>query len=77
MICEVTGFRPGQMYYTFGDSHIYNNHIGQCKEQITREPYKLPTLKINHRDSIDNFEFDDFEIIDYRHHPKITGAVSV
>lgn len=77
MICEVTNYRPGEMYYTFGDSHIYDNHIEQCKEQISRTPYNLPKLIINHKDCIDDFTFDDFKIIDYNYHPKITGIVAV
>lgn len=77
MICELTNYRPGQMYYTFGDSHIYLNHIKQMKEQITRTPYDLPKLETTPRDSIDDFDFDDFKIVGYKHHPKITGVVSV
>lgn len=77
MVCEVTGYRPGIMYYTFGDSHVYHNHIEQCKEQILRTPYNLPQLEIKHRDSIDDFVYEDFKIVNYEHHPKITGAVSI
>jgi len=77
MICELTGYRPGSMYYTFGDSHIYLNHIDQCKEQISRTPFSLPTLVVANKGSIDDFDFGDFQITNYQCHPKISGKVSV
>lgn len=77
MMCELTNYRPGEMYYTFGDSHIYLNHIDQVKEQLSRIPYNLPELKINNRTNIDNFTFEDFSIENYRYHPIIKAEVSV
>jgi len=77
MICEITNYRPGTMYYTFGDCHIYKNHIEQCNLQIKREPFDLPQLIIKHKESIDDYNFEDFEIINYKSHPKITGKVAV
>ena len=77
MIAELTNYRPGEMYYTFGDSHIYLNHVDQVKLQLSRNPYDLPNLNIRHKDSIDDFDFDDFEIVGYNSHPTIKGVVSV
>lgn len=77
MISEITGYRPGHLYYTFGNSHIYNNHIEQVKEQLTRSPFELPRLEIRHRDNIDDFTFEDFNVVGYQHHPAISGKVSV
>jgi len=77
MIAEVTNYRPKSMFYCFGDSHIYTNHIEQCKLQLSRKPYKLPKLKINHRDNIDDFVYEDFKIEDYVYHPMIKGEVAI
>lgn len=77
MIAEITNYRPKEMYYTFGDCHIYKNHINQCRLQVTREPYNLPQLKISKKENIDNYSFDDFEIINYKFHPTIKGEVAV
>ncbi len=64
--------------HTFGDVHIYNNHIEQVKLQLTREPRPLPTMRINPDvKSIDDFEFEDFTIENYDPHPHIKGEVSV
>jgi thymidylate synthase len=77
MLCDITGYRPGSMYYAIGDAHIYMNHTEQCKLQISRLPHLSPKLVINHRNNIDDFIIDDFKIIDYKYHPKITGDVAV
>lgn len=77
MIAAITNYRPKKMYYTFHDSHIYVNHIEQCKLQISREPYVFPQLNLNHRDNIDDFIYEDFSIINYSYHPTIKGEVAV
>lgn len=77
MIAEVTGYRPKSMYYTFHDAHIYINHIEQAQEQLSRKPFSLPRLKLNHKDNIDDFVYEDFEIIDYSFHPAIKAEVAV
>lgn len=77
MIAEVTNYRPKSMFYCFADSHIYVNHLEQCKLQLSRQPFSLPTLKVNHRESIDDFKFSDFVIENYEHHPAIKGEVAV
>lgn len=78
MMAQVVGLRPGHFVHTFGDVHIYNNHIEQVKLQLTREPRPLPTMRINPAvTSIDEFEFEDFTIENYDPHPHIKGEVSV
>ena len=78
MVAQVTGLQPGEFVHTFGDAHIYLNHIEQVKEQLTREPYELPVMKINReRKSIFDFEYEDFELLNYRAHPHIKGDIAV
>lgn len=78
MMAQVTDLEVGEFVHTFGDVHIYLNHLEQVKEQLQREPRPLPVLKIN-KDvkSIFNFTFDDFSIENYHPHPHIKGVVSV
>ena len=78
MIAQVTGLEPGTFVHTLGDAHIYLNHIEQSKLQISRTPYKLPTMKINPDvKNIFDFKFEDFELVGYESHPHIKGAISV
>ena len=78
MIAQVTGYKPGEFIHTFGDAHIYSNHFDQMKLQLTREPRKLPTIKINKEvKSIFDFKFEDFVLEDYNPHPHIKGKVAV
>ncbi len=77
MIADVTGYQPGQMYYTFGDSHIYMDHMEQCQEQLSNLILTPPKLKINHRNNIDDFVFDDFELQDYKSAKTIKAKVAV
>jgi len=78
MMAQVTGLKPGEFVHTFGDVHIYLNHVEQCKLQLTRKPYPLPRMEINPEvKSIFDFKFEDFELIGYRAHPHIKGAISV
>jgi len=78
MVAQVTGLKPGEFVHTFGDAHIYLNHIDQVKEQLTREPYELPVMKINkERKSIFDFEYEDFELLNYKAHPHIKGDIAV
>jgi Thymidylate synthase len=78
MIAHVTGLQPGEFVHTFGDVHIYSNHIEQVKLQLTREPRPLPTLRFA-RDvrSIDDFRYEDIIIENYDPHPHIKGEVAV
>ena len=78
MMAQVCGYEAGEFIHTFGDAHIYNDHIEQLNLQLSREPKKLPKIKINPKvKDIFNFTYEDFELIDYEHHPHIKGKVSV
>lgn len=78
MMAQATGLKPGEFVWTGGDVHIYHNHLEQVKLQLTREPKKLPQMKINPEvKSIFDFEYEDFELINYDAHPHIPGKVSV
>ncbi|PFR97086.1 thymidylate synthase [Priestia megaterium] len=78
MVAQVCDLEPGDFVHTFGDAHIYSNHIEQVNLQLTREPHALPKMKINPDvKSIFEFKFEDFELVDYNAHPHIKGAVSV
>lgn len=78
MMAQVCDLEPGDFVHTFGDAHIYLNHIEQVKLQLTREPKELPTFKINPEiKSIFDFKFEDFILENYDAHPHIKGEVSV
>jgi len=78
MIAQVTGLQVGEFIHTFGDVHLYLNHIEQAKLQLTREPFPLPQLKLNPNiKNIDDFKFEDIEIINYQAHPSIKADVAV
>jgi len=78
MVAQVTGLEPGDFVHTFGDAHLYSNHVEQAREQLTRAPRSLPSLKINPDvTSIFDFKFDDFEIIGYDPCPHIKAPVAV
>ncbi|HOZ51627.1 MAG TPA: thymidylate synthase [Chitinophagaceae bacterium] len=78
MIAQVCNLELGEFIHTFGDVHLYNNHIEQAKLQLTRTPFELPTMKINSsKKNIEDFDFEDFELINYQNHPHIKAAVAV
>ncbi|GAA3759110.1 thymidylate synthase [Microbacterium kribbense] len=78
MIAQQTGLAPGEFVWTGGDCHIYDNHLEQVREQLTREPYPYPTLQIARApESIFDYAYEDFVLSDYQHHPAIRGAVAV
>ena len=78
MVAQVCGLRPGEFVHTFGDVHLYRNHIDQARQQLTRQPYPLPELKINPAvKSIYEFQFEDFQLLNYQAHPHIKAEVSV
>ena len=77
-IAQVCDLQPGDFIHTFGDAHIYSNHFDQMKLQLTREPRKLPTIKINNEvKNIFDFKFEDFILENYDPHPHIKGKVAV
>lgn len=78
MIAQVCGLKPGEFVHTMGDAHIYKNHVDQIKLQLSREPKKLPTMKINPNvKSIFDFKIEDFELENYECWPRIKGEVAV
>ncbi|MBH0118525.1 thymidylate synthase [Rhodococcus sp. NPDC003382] len=77
MVAQQTGLEVGEFIWTGGDCHIYDNHIEQVTEQLGREAYEYPTLKLNRRDSLFDYEFEDVEVVGYRHHPAIKAPVAV
>lgn len=78
MVAQVTNLAPGEFIHTFGDAHLYNNHLEQAQLQLTREPRPLPTLSINPDvKSISDFLYDDFRLENYQPHPHIAAPVAV
>ena len=78
MMAQVCGYQVGDFIHTFGDAHIYNNHMQQIELQLSREPKALPKMILNPDvKSIFDFKFDDFTLVDYNPHPHIKGAVAI
>ena len=78
MIAQVVGLTPGDFIHTLGDAHLYNNHLVQANEQLSRTPYELPVMHINPEiKSIFDFKYDDFELVNYEAHPHIKAPISV
>ena len=78
MIAQVCSLKPGEFVHTFGDLHIYSNHIEQVNTQLQREPRELPKMKINPNiKSIDEFTYEDFELEGYDPHPSIAAPIAV
>jgi thymidylate synthase len=78
MVAQQTGLEPGDFVWTGGDCHIYDNHLEQVRTQLEREPYPAPTLRLARKpESILDYEYDDFVVEGYEHHPAIRGAVAV
>jgi thymidylate synthase len=78
MVAQVCGFEAGDFVHTFGDVHIYSNHKEQIKEQLSRSPKPLPTMKLNPEiKNIFDFTYGDFELLNYDPHPLIKGKVAI
>ncbi|MEQ5792546.1 thymidylate synthase [Muricauda sp. NFXS6] len=78
MMAQVCGYQPGEFIHTFGDAHIYNNHMEQVELQLSRDPRPLPTMQLNPEvKDIFSFTFEDFELLNYDPHPHIKGVVAV
>ncbi|WP_375283817.1 thymidylate synthase [Marinicauda pacifica] len=78
MVAQVTGYEPGEFVHTFGDAHIYSNHMDQVNEQLSRPPRALPTLSLNPAvTDLFAFEYEDIAIHDYDPHPRIAAPVAV
>ena len=78
MVAQVCGLKPGDFIHTFGDLHLYSNHVEQAKLQISREPRLLPQMKLNPAvKNIHKFKFEDFELLGYDPHPVIKAPIAV
>ncbi len=78
MVAQVTDLEPGDFIWTGGDCHLYLNHLDQVREQLSRAPFPLPTLRLNPAVTrIDDFVFEDIELLGYQHHPAIKAPVAV
>ena len=78
MVAQVTGLMPGDFVHTFGDAHLYLNHLEQADEQLSRQPFPLPQMNINQSvTSIFDFRYDDFELVNYQCHPAIKAPIAV
>jgi len=77
MIAAQVGLGVGDFIWTGGDCHIYDNHVDQVTEQLSREPFPAPTLRLAPRASIDDYVYEDFEVLDYQHHAAIKAPVAV
>ena len=78
MMAQVCGLQAGDFVHTFGDAHLYNNHLEQTREQLSREPRSLPKMQINPDvRSIFDFKYEDFKLVDYDPHPHISAPVAI
>jgi thymidylate synthase len=77
MMAQVTGYQPGEFVHTFGDVHLYLNHVEQAKEQLARAPYPFPTMHIAPKTDLFAFEYEDFRLEGYQAHPHIKAVVAV
>jgi thymidylate synthase len=78
MVAQVTGLKPGDFIHTFGDAHLYSNHLEQARLQLSRQPRALPTLRLNPDvKSLFDFRFEDFELLGYDPHPHIKAEVAI
>jgi thymidylate synthase len=78
MVAQVTGLKPGEFIHSFGDAHLYLNHLDQAREQLSRTPYPLPAMRINPDvKDIFGFKYEDFTLENYQSHPHIKAAVAV
>ncbi len=78
MVAQVCELRPGELVHTLGDAHLYLNHMQQVDEQLSREPLASPVMEINSEiNSIFDFKYDDFELINYESHPSIKAPIAV
>jgi thymidylate synthase len=77
MVAQVVDIPPGEFVHSFGDVHIYSNHFEQVKEQLNREPYPFPTIKLNKAvKDIDDFTLEDIELVGYESHPSLKAEIA-
>ena len=77
MIANICDLKVGEFVHTLGDAHLYTNHIEQAEEQLSRNPLDPPQIIVKDKESIDDYEFEDFEIVNYQFHPHIPAKVAI
>lgn len=77
LVAQQTGLEPGSFIWTGGDCHIYDNHVEQVTEQLSRTPFEFPELRLRRADSLFDYAYSDVEVLGYRHHPAIKAPVAV
>jgi thymidylate synthase len=77
MVAQQTGLEPGEFIWTGGDCHIYDNHVDQVREQLTRDPYPFPQLRLRPAPNLFEYAYEDVEVLGYQHHPAIKAPVAV
>ena len=77
MMAQVCNLKPGFFVHTFGDVHLYLNHLEQAKEQLKREPKPLPNMEIKPAPSLFEYQYDNFKLTDYQPHPAIKAEIAV
>jgi thymidylate synthase len=77
MLAQQADLTPHELIFTGGDCHIYANHLDVVREQLSREPYPLPTLRLNSQPSIFDYTLDDITIENYQHHPALRAPIAV
>ena len=77
MIAQQVGLDVGDFVWTGGDCHIYDNHLDQVREQLSREAFPFPKLELRRAPSLFEYDYDDFTVVDYQHHPALRAPVAV
>ncbi len=78
MVAQVTGYEPGDFVHTLGDAHLYSNHLEQVETQLARQPFPLPTMRLNPEvKDLFAFRYEDFELVGYQSHPRIVAPIAV
>jgi thymidylate synthase len=77
MVAQQTGLAVGDLVWTGGDCHVYDNHVDQVREQLSREAYPAPTLRLRKAASMFDYTYEDVEVVGYQHHPSIKAPIAV
>jgi thymidylate synthase len=77
MVAQQVGLEVGELVWTGGDCHIYDNHVDQVREQLSRQPFPFPHLRLHQAPTLFDYTFEDFEVVDYQHHPALKAPVAV
>jgi thymidylate synthase len=77
MVAQQVDLQVGELVWTGGDCHIYDNHVDQVREQLSRAPFPFPALTLHKAPTLFDYTFEDFEVVDYQHHPALKAPVAV